>query len=111
VIVAVLHALGAVSSLVGFHLVRLLLSAAGAWAFSANLRASIGRTQRMLAIVVQVVNLLAVLGLIVVAMLVAANEGRGWEDVPAWLWLVIAITLTIPAVAIVDGIRAYLDEP
>lgn len=110
VLIAVLLAGNAVISLLGFSIVRIGLSAAGAWAFAANTQAAIGRTQRMLALAAQVITLLSLVGLLLVAMLIAESGHRGWEAIPWWLWVIIATTLTILGIAIADGIRAFSEE-
>lgn len=109
-IVAVVLVANTLLALLGFSPARILVSAAGAWAFGANLQASIGRTQRMLALAAQAITLLTVIGLLLVAMLIAESGHRGWEVIPSWLWLIIATTLTIPGIAIADGIRAFSEE-
>ena len=107
-IVAVVFAVSAVSALVGFNIVRVLVPAFGAWAFACNLQASIGRPRRILAIVVQIVTL--VIMLVLIFILLMFTEGSGWQDVPAWVWLIMVLLILIPGIAIVDGIRAYREE-
>ena len=110
VLVAVLLAGNAVIALLGFGIVRIILSAGGAWAFGANTQASIGRTPRMVALAIQVINLLQLLGATALVMLLAESGHRGWEMMPWWLWLLLIGGFTIVGVATADGIRAYSEE-
>ena len=110
VLVAVLLAGGALTSLIGFNVGRLLVSAAGAWAFAANTQASIGRTRRMLAILVQVANLLQFVGLVVLLLLLADSGQRGWRDIPWWASALILSAFTVLGIGAADGVRAYSEE-
>jgi len=107
VIAAVLVGAEALTALVGFDIFRLLLSGLGAWAFAANLQAAI---QRVLAIVMQILILLGMLGLVFLALMIADGGRSGWQVMPAWLWLGIAAAFTIFGVAAFDGIRAYREQ-
>ena len=109
--VAVVIAFETLTAVLSFDVIRTALSAAAAWGFAANLQASIGRKQRILAMAAQIMSLLAALALLVLLMMLADGGRRGWEElVSSWLGIVIAIGLTILAVAIVDGIEAYREE-
>lgn len=109
-IAAVLVGAEAITALFGFDIGRLALSGLGAWAFAANLRAPLSRNQRLLAIAMQVLTLLTMLGLVFLALMIAESGRRVWEALPAWLWLAIAVAFTIFGIALTDGIRAYREE-
>ena len=110
VIAAVLVGVEALTALVGFDIFRLLVSGLGAWAFAANLQAALSRRQRVLAIVMQILVLLGMLGLVFLALMIADGGRRGWQAMPAWLWLGIAAAFTLFGVAAFDGIRAYREQ-
>ena len=109
-LVAVLLAGAALTSLLGFNVTRLIVSAAGAWAFAANLQASIGRTRRVLALLVQVANVLQFVGLVALLMLLADGGQRGWQDIPWWVWLLLVSAFTVLGIGTADGVRAYSEE-
>jgi hypothetical protein len=95
-----------------FGLITMAVAGLGAWAYAANLQASIGSSLRTIAMLVQILVLLQSLSGLLIASFIAESGRRGWQSFgsnPGLAALGIGV-VAVTIVAAIDGVRAYREE-
>ena len=82
----------------------------GAVAFALNFKRTLPRPIRLIACIAQALSVIAVAAIVGVVLMLADGGRRAYQDLEGWIWLVIAIVLSVLLVAAADGFRAYRRE-